>query len=159
MKPSKPNFPGFVNLSPSVPDKLVNIQINDAYKFDIKPRLGSLAIDIYNYEANDKPELREFYDDYILHWWVLLAYKRLVQVHGLNFTQFGITKTRDPQNTFDQASAQEKAVLLKQLQHDIDVLFANLSGVKWVFDNTTYKNPNTNCGSTEYNSSGINAIE
>jgi hypothetical protein len=158
MKPEKSNFSGFVNFSTSIPDALINIHINDAFKFDIKPRLSTLATDIRNYVASDKPQLKGFFDEYVLQWWVLLAYKRFVQVHGLNFTQYGVTKTRDPQNTFDQASAQEKAVVLKQLAHDIDVCYANILGAEWKFDNTTYRKPG-GCGSQVENSSGINAIE
>lgn len=160
MKPTKSDFPAFVNFSLNIEDRLINPHIEDAYKFDVKPKLDSLASDIYAYDQNltTKPELKTFFDDYVLQWWVLLAYKRFIQSHGRNVTQFGYTKTKDPQGTFEQLDPNERSVILKQLEHDYNVCYNYILQKTWTFDTIVYRKPGGNCNPPRGGSYGINAL-
>ena len=158
MKPQKSDFATFVPFPSNIAYNLINPRINDAFKFDIRPRLGTLADDIKAYTGTDKPELQAFYDDFILHWWVLLAYKRFIELHGINITQFGITKTKDPGGTFEQVSRDDRAIMLKQLQSDANTLQTLAFAQTWKFDGTQYRK-STDCGCEGPSSDiGINAI-
>lgn len=158
MKPQKSDFIGIVDLPAVIEDREINMHIEDAYKFDIKPRLSGLASDIYAQGASGRPELRTFYTDFVLEYWVRLAYYRFYEVHGLNVTQFGVTKTKDPQNTFDQAQEKEKAVRLRRMKTDAEVLYTLLLNEEWKFDNVVYRKPGGCSNSSDGTSWGINAI-
>ena len=155
MKPTKSDFPSFIPFSMNIPDNLVNPRIDDAFKFDIRPKLEGLADDIKEYSGTDRPELAAFYKDYVLHWWILLAYKRFLELHGKNITQFGVTKTKDPGGTFDQLTGEERAVMIKQVQSDANTLFTLISSREWKFDNVKYRRRSCSSPSTDF---GINAI-
>ena len=159
MKPLKSDFPNFVQFSLNIEDRLINPHIEDAYKFDVRPQLESLAVDIYNYDGSDttRPQLKAFFQDYILEWWIRLAYKRFIARHGKNVTQFGFTQTKDPGGTFDQVEAADRAVELKQITSDAAVCLNNALQQTWTFDTITYRKPG---GCRERVSSfGINALE
>lgn len=143
MKPTKSDFPTFVQFSMNIEDRLINPHIEDAYKFDVRPQLESLAVDIYNYDGalTTKPELKTFFRDYILEWWVRLAYKRFIALHGKNVTQYGFTQTKDPGGTFDQLEAADRAVILKQITSDAAVCFNYALQQEWKFDTVTYRKP------------------
>ncbi len=160
MKPTKSDFPAFVNFSLNIEDRLINIHIEDAFKYDVRPKLDVLATDIYAYDItlNTKPQLKTFFDDYILQWWILLAYKRFIQNHGRNVTQFGYTKTKDPQGTFDQLDANERVVIMKQLEHDYNVCFNYILQQTWTFDTIVYRKPGGNCSTPKTGGYGINAL-
>jgi hypothetical protein len=159
MKPVKSDFPTFVNFSLNIEDRLINPHIEDAYKYDVRPKLDELAVDIYNYDTvdNDKPELEAFFNNFILQWWVLLAYKRFIQNHGRNVTQFGYTKTSDPQGTFQQLDGDERAVILRQLASDSGVSYNYILQETWTFDSISYRKPG-GCDSSLKGSYGINAL-
>ena len=162
MKPTKADFPQYVQFSLNIEDRLINPHIDDAYKFDVRPQLETLAVDIYNYtstapDPETKPQLKTFYDDYIKEWWIRLAYKRFIAVHGKNVTQFGFTQTKDPNGTFDQLEAADRAVILKQISSDAAVCLNYALQQDWVFDTVTYRKPG---GCRERISTfGINALE
>ncbi len=160
MKPTKSDFPAFVNFSLNIEDRLINPHIEDAYKYDVRPKLDSLAVDIYDYDSTltTKPELKEFFEDFILQWWILLAYKRFIQNHGRNVTQYGYTKTKDPQGTFEQLDPEERAVILRQLASDAGVSYNYILQETWTFDGTTYRKPG-GCSTVSKGSYGINALE
>jgi len=159
MKPAKSDFPQFVQFSLNIEDRLINPHIEDAYKFDVRPQIESLAIDIYNYDltAGDRPELKTFYEAYILEWWVRMAYKRFIAVHGKNVTQYGFTQIKDPGGTFDQLEAADRAVILKQITSDAAVCFNYALQKEWKFDGITYRKPG-GCND-RVTSFGINALE
>jgi len=159
MKPTKSDFPAFVNFSLNIEDRLINPHIEDAYKYDVRPKLDVLAVDIYDYDANltTKPQLKAFFEDFILQWWVLLAYKRFIQNHGRNVTQYGYTKTKDPQGTFDQLDGEERAVILRQLMSDAGVSYNYILQETWTFDGVAYRKPG-GCSTKSGGSYGINAL-
>lgn len=175
MRPTKADFPEFLAFSQNIDDLNIDPHIKDAFKFDIKPKLGaSLANDIYNYstvvdydpadyDQNDyaletRPQLTAFYYDFVLQWWVLLAARRFLQIHGYNITQFGLTKMTD--STFEQMSPAERVIQGKQILADADVLYSYLMVENWTFDGTTYRKPNSDsCTPRSMGSYGISAIE
>ena len=159
MKPKKSDFPDFVNFPLNIEDKYINVHIEDAFKYEVRPKLDTLATDIYAYNGTDKPELEDFFNDYVLQWWILIAYRRFLQVHGRNVTQFGYTKTRDPQGTFDQIDGDERAVILKQLTSDAAVLYNYILQQDWTFDGSTYRKHGGNCKTRPSGGYGINALE
>ncbi len=159
MKPTKADFPAFVQFSLNIEDRLINPHIEDAYKFDVRPQLETLAVDIYNYDSlsGTKPQLKTFYENYIMEWWIRLAYKRFIAVHGKNVTQFGFTQTKDPGGTFDQLEAADRAVILKQITSDAAVLLNYALQQEWIFDTITYRKPG-GCRD-RVSSFGINALQ
>ena len=159
MKPSKSDFHSYVNFPLNIEDKYINPHIEDAYKYEVKPKLDTLATDIYNHDGSGKPELEAFYDDYVLQWWILIAYRRFLQTHGRNVTQFGYTKTKDPQGTFDQLDGEERAVILKQLTSDAAVCYNYILQQDWDFDNSVYRKSGGSCSTRPSEGYGINALE
>jgi hypothetical protein len=160
MKPIKADFPAFVQFSLNIEDRLINPHIEDAYKFDVRPQLESLAVDIYNYASVDpetKPQLKTFFNDYIKEWWIRLSYKRFVAIHGINITQFGITETKDPGGTLEQVDEKKRAIILKQISSDAAVCLNYALQQDWTFDTITYRKPG---GCRERVSTfGINALD
>lgn len=177
MKPTKTDFEQFLLFSQNIPDKNINPRIEEGYKFTIRPRLDVLAVDIYaldavgynslTYVAADytgpRPELVDFYHNFVLHWWILLSMKRFLQSHGFNLTQFGMTKTNDPQGTYVQMSPAERVIQGKQFDSDADVLYTLLitagKDADWTFDEVVYRAPGSDsCRRGGRNEFGISAI-
>lgn len=177
MKPTKADFEQYVTFSQNIPDKNINPRISEAYKFTVKPLLDSLAVDIFNFTdpdfdpltydpdtyTGDRPELVAFYKNFVEHWWIFLSMKRFLANHGFNLTQFGFTKTDDPQGTFTQLSPQERVIQAKQIESDIDVLYSMLltagKEANWTFDEIVYRIPGSdNCKRGNRNEFGISAI-
>lgn len=175
MRPTKADFPNFLAFTQNISDLNIDPHIKDAFKFDIRPKLGtSLANDIYNYstvgdydpadyDENDyaletKPQLTAFYYDFVLQWWVLLATRRFLQIHGYNITQFGLTKMID--STFEQMTPAERSIQAKQIMSDADVLYSDILRETWTFDGVTYRKPGSDsCTTPNRGSFGISAIE
>lgn len=158
MKPQKSDFGTYLTFSLNIKDASINPHIEAAFKFDIKPRLGTLAVDIYNYVGTGRPELKTFYDNFVVQWWVFLATKRFLEIHGHNITQYGYTKLRDPDNTFEPITLQERAIYLKRLDSDADVLYSLLLNEVWTFDSTTYRKPTDDCNPTGIDNFGISPL-
>lgn len=150
MQPLKSDFPTYVQFSTNIEDRLLDFQIKAAYTKDLKIKFGAVMEEIYNadYQTVDdfvtaEPELGAFYRDYILEHWILSAYKRFIAHHGLNVTQFGLTKQSDPDGTFTQSTGDERAIIMRQINHDISIteteVFRKLEDVNWTFDGDTYE--------------------
>lgn len=168
MQPLKTEFPDFVQFSQNIDARLLDFQIKQAYTKDLKPKFGDVLIAIYENADVDlatfitnEPELGTFYRDFVLEYWILVSYKRFIAAHGLNVTQFGLTKTADPEGTFEQATGDERAVMLRQIAHDISVceteIFKKLKEVEWTFDGEVYEIPDAK-RITNKKSFGIHAI-
>lgn len=168
MRPLKSEFQNYVQFTVNIEDRIINYHVEDAFYYEIKPKLGyptdsakDIGLVIYNLATDDitKPELKAFFDNYVKRYWVLLAFKRFLQNHGRNVTQFGYTKLRDPEGTFDQVDGEERAVYLKQLQHDINItetnLFVELNTKRWTFDSFTYGQTSVNPPKKKF---GISAV-
>ena len=151
MKPLKTQFSAFVQWSNNIEDRIINFHIDDAFYYVIRGKLGyqpdrdkDLGLEISNYEptSDDQTELFAFFNGYILRWWVLIAYKRFLENHGRNVTQFGYTTPKDPEGTFDPVDEIGRAVYLRRLQADINVaetdIFLELHKVQWTFDGFQY---------------------
>ncbi len=151
MRPVQYDFIEFFPWSKNIDENEYVTHVSDAYKFDVRPQLDQLALDILNYSDNSgtKPELQAFYNDYVRQWWTFLAFRRFIQIHGRNITQFGYTKTADPEGTFTQVDQIERSVVMKQIQGDAQILFALILQKEWKFDGVTYRKPGGDCSRSE----------
>ncbi len=170
MKPVKSQFSTFVQFTTNIEDRILNFHIDDAFFYVIRGKLGyppdankDLALEILNFDegSDDSPELVTFFNDYILRWWVLIAFKRFLENHGRNVTQFGYTTTRDPEGAFDQVDSLGRATYLRRLQDDINIaetaVFLQLHKVQWTFDGYQYSHESF-CHNVKRKSFGISAI-
>lgn len=168
MQPVKAQFNQFVQFTENIDDRLLDFQIKQAYTKHLLPRFGNLVVAIYNQQDESKfeealPELENFYTDYLLEYWILVAYRRFISQHGINVTQFGLTQTKDPEGTFDQVSEDRRAAVIRQISSDINVcetnIYRRLKDVNWTFDSVVYENPDTeNRKTAPKKTFGINAI-
>ncbi len=157
MKPLKTQFGQFVQWTNNIQDRIINFHIDNAFFYVIRGKLGyppdpdkDLALEIAEFEqgSDDDSELLVFFNGYILRWWVLIAFKRFLENHGRNVTQFGYTTLKDPDGTFDQVDEIGRATYLRQLQTDINVaetaVFLELHKKKWTFDGFQYSHESFN---------------
>jgi len=159
-----------VKFSQNIREDQIEPQIRAAQEYDLEPRLGAellaalLALEPLPVPSEDPeapepepdptPELRAFLPK-VKRYLVLSAYQRFVAQHGLNITQFGMTKTNDPQGTMTALDPQERAIILKQTQSDRNVALAKMTSGPWVFDGTDYSAAKTEDSSK--NNSSIRA--
>jgi hypothetical protein len=131
-----------VKFSGNIPEDQLQPFIYAAQEYDLEPRLGGELYDaILTYaETPDgtRPQLDSFIKREVRRFLVLAAYRRFIATHGMNVTQFGLTKTADPQGTFNQAEASERAVILRQVDADANVALGKMISVTWTFDGVTY---------------------
>lgn len=136
-----------VKFSANIAEDQLAPYVYAAQEYDLEPRLGTdLYGDLIAFAANptaNRPQLQAFLVKEVSRFLVLTAYKRFIAAHGLNVTQFGLTKTADPQGTFNQAEAQERAVILRQVDADANVALGKMLAKPWTFDGVSYgKEPN-----------------
>lgn len=136
-----------VKFSQNIKDDQILPYINAAQDYDLQPRLDpQLYADILTRVSqgqqqgqNNRPELLEFINTKVKRFIVLTAYYRFMASHGINVTQFGVSSTRDPQGTFDQVSAQDRAVVLRQVASDINIALIKLTSEPFIFDGVSYE--------------------
>jgi hypothetical protein len=132
----------FVKFSQNIPEDQINPHIYVAQEYDLAPRIGvQLYEDLESLaETPDpaKPELASFLNGPVKRYLLLISYARFISSHGLNVTQFGLSKTTDPQGTFEQSSAAERAVLIRQASSDASIALAKLTAVPFTFDGVSY---------------------
>lgn len=166
MQPIKTQFKNYVQFTDNIEDRILDFQITQSYTKHLLPRFGDLIETIYDLTSEElaaKPELETFYNDYMLEYWILCAYRRFFSQHGINVTQFGLTRTADPEGTFQAASGDDRAIILRQVSSDINVcetnIYRRLKDVNWTFDGVVYEDPDTeNRKSTPKKSFGIRPI-
>lgn len=132
----------FVKFSQNIREDQVNPYINAAQENELQPRLGAeLYADVLAEVAKvtpTRPQLIAFVNTYVKRFLVLAAYYRFMASHGINITQFGVSKTSDPQNTFDQITPQERAIILRQTDADLNTALLKMMSVNFVFDGVSY---------------------
>lgn len=143
MQISKSDLSVYSQFTTNVEDRMINFHILNARKYDVQPYLTSGLMDAIIALADDSDnELSAFYNDYVKEVWSLAAYIRFLTEHGVNVTQFGLTKPNDPRGTFTQASEQERANILRQNKSDMDVavnqMTDRLKAVNFTFDSVVY---------------------
>ena len=138
-----------VKFSPNVQDDQLQPFIYAAQEYELEPKLGAdLYADILTFAASpnaSRPELSVFLAGKVKRFLVLAAYRRFISAHGMNVTQFGLTKTADPQGTFNQAEASERAVIIRQIDADANVALIKMLQTPFVFDGIPY-NKNEKAG-------------
>ena len=139
----KEDFTGanLVKFSQNISEDQLNIYIQAAQEYDLEPRLGEdLYADILGAELAFplRSELLAFIHKKVKRYLVLISYRRFISAHGLNITQFGLTKTADPQGTFNQAESQERAIITRQIDADANVALLKMTSTDFVFDGISY---------------------
>lgn len=131
-----------VKFSPNIAEDQLLPYIYAAQEYELEPKLGAeLYNDLVSYAEDpdgSRPQLQAFLTKEVSRFLTLTAYRRFIAAHGLNITQFGLTKTSDPQGTFSQAEAQERAVILRQVDADANVALGKMLSKVWCFDGTSY---------------------
>jgi hypothetical protein len=131
-----------VKFSPNIAEDQLAPYVYAAQEYDLEPRLGAdLYGDLVSYAENptaSRPQLQAFLVKEVSRFLVLTAYKRFIAAHGMNVTQFGLTKTNDPQGTFNQAEAAERAVILRQVDADANVAMGKMLSKTFTFDGVNY---------------------
>lgn len=131
-----------VKFSQNILDDQLHPYIYAAQDYDLQPKLGDeLYTALKTIAATPdeaKPQLTAFLNEKVKRFLVLASYRRFIAAHGMNVTQFGLTKTADPQGTFNQAEAQERAVILRQIDADANVALIRMTSVNWTFDGVAY---------------------
>ena len=141
---TKADFTGsnLVKFSQNIAEDQLNLHIQAAQEYDLEPRLGEDLYQAVLGAATASPtptELLAFINKKVKRYLVLASYRRFISAHGLNVTQFGLTKTSDPQGTFSQAEAQERAIITRQIDADSNVALLKMTSNHFVFDGVTYK--------------------
>lgn len=131
-----------VKFSQNILDDQLTPYIYAAQEYDLEPRLGeTLYLDLQGVASGElaRPELQVFLNNKVKRFLVLASYRRFIAAHGMNVTQFGLTKTADPQGTFNQAEAAERAVILRQVDADANVALLKMTSTPYAFDGFTYE--------------------
>jgi hypothetical protein len=151
---TKADFTGanLVKFSQNIQDDQLTPYIYAAQEYDLEPRLGADLYAALQHVADGgnghgpgpgsvNDDLTDFLNDKVKRFLVLAAYRRFIAAHGMNVTQFGLTKTADPQGTFNQAEAAERAVILRQVDADANVALLKMTSTPYVFDGIDYTKP------------------
>lgn len=150
----------YAQIAPNVEGRIITPHITAARNLNLEPSLGNdlmTAIDLSVDDQAGFPETYAFFEMYVKPYWCLTSYVRFLGVAGTNITQFGVTTAADPRNTFQQASDQQRANMLRQAEDDrkvykqrmVDYLERNdftLDNVSYVEEDSlertnTYVNP------------------
>lgn len=133
-----------VKFSQNIADDQINPYVYASQEYDLEPRLGAVLYADAELVAGGtaldppRPELTTFVNGVVKRYLVLMAYSRFISAHGLNITQFGLSKTTDPQGTFEQSSAQDRAIIIRQVTSDANVALARMTSTPYTFDGVTY---------------------
>jgi len=138
----------YAQIPTNIEGRLIDFQISLSRTLDIEPIVTKglmTAVDAGS--VGTTPELIDFYNSFIVPYWCLSAYYRFLSSHGTNITQFGVTVTNDPRNTFNQASEDRRSVILKQVTDDKKVfkqyMTDRLKEVNFTFDSVVFTESNT----------------
>lgn len=131
-----------VKFSQNIREDQINPFIYAAQEYDLEPRLGATLYDaleaIKGAPDPERPELTAFLTGPVSRYLALSAYHRFIAQHGLNVTQFGLTKTADPQGTLEQSSGQERAIIMRQVAADQGVALIKMTSGPFAFDGVAY---------------------
>jgi hypothetical protein len=136
------NASNIVKFSQNIREDQIDPFIIAAQEYDLEPRLGdALYNDILTVLSGEivRPELLAFVNSKVKRYLVLASYYRFISGHGINITQFGVSQTRDPQGTFDQVTAQDRAVVLRQVASDLNVSLIKMTSEPFIFDGVSYE--------------------
>jgi hypothetical protein len=120
---------------------MIDFHIDNSRKLEVEPIVTVALMEAVD-NAVDKPELIAFYDIFIKPYWCLSAYYRFIATHGTNVTQFGVSVARDPKGTFNEATGDQRALILRQVHSDRTVyknyMVEKLKQVNFTFDGVSF---------------------
>jgi hypothetical protein len=139
------NIQAYAQITTNIEDRLIDPSISLSRTFELDSILTKAlmtAVDVAVATPNSAPQLEAFYNEFIIPYWCLCAYHRFLATHGTNVTQFGVTVTRDPRGTFDQASEEQRANILRQVHSDRKVfkqyMTDRLKEMNFTFDGVSF---------------------
>ena len=151
----------YAQIAPNVEGRIITPHIKAARDLNLEPSLGAdlmTAIDLSIDDQAGFPETYSFFETYVKPYWCLTAYVRFLGVHGTNITQFGVTTPVDPRGTFNQATDQQRANMLRQAEDDRKVykqrMVDYLERNDFTLDNVSYDEED----SLERNNTYVNPI-
>ena len=148
----------YAQITLNVEARLIDHHISLSRTIDLEPIVTKalmVAVDVAVAEETiTKPELVDFYNNYIVPYWCLSAYNRFLASHGTNVTQFGLTVTQDNRGTFVQADEERRAVIMRQSNDDRKVfktyMTDYLKSVEFTFDDVVFDESDTIDNRTNY---------
>jgi hypothetical protein len=144
------NIQAYAQITTNIEGRLIDPSISLSRTFELDSILTKAlmtAVDVAVATPNSAPQLEAFYNEFIIPYWCLCAYHRFLATHGTNVTQFGVTVTRDPRGTFDQASEEQRANILRQVHSDRKVfkqyMTDRLKEMNFTFDGVSFAESKT----------------
>ncbi|MEJ8803123.1 DUF6712 family protein [Pontibacter sp. H249] len=118
---TKEDFLKHVPLSKNLSEGKLTPYIQDALLMDVKPLLGDLYT---KWQDGTQPFMGSAEDgmeevDLVKAVWVFNAYVRFLPFHGISVTSSGITKSKDTEGTYEQASHQERQQVIASYRSKI----------------------------------------
>ena len=147
---NKDDFSGIVKWSSNISERDVNFYCVEAQKFDTyhimpiaKVSGNNIVLDIETAIQESpitKPELVNFYNEYVKPFIVCKAYERLLLLHGRNVTQFGLRVNNE--ETSNEISDKARGEWIEQTAHKANVymndMFAKMKEANFTFDGVVY---------------------
>lgn len=144
------NIQQYAQIPTNIEGRLIDFQISKSRTLDVEPTVTKAlmtAVDAAVASTGTKPELEAFYNNFIVPYWCHSAYHRFMSSHGTNVTQFGVTVTNDPRGTFNQASTEQRAIILREIYDDKKVyrqfMIDRLKEVNFTFDGVSFSESKT----------------
>jgi len=143
MQLTKANLAVYSQFTTNITDRMIDPHILNARKYDVQPYLTADMVTAILALADDADnELATFYNDYVKEVWALATYIRFMVEHGINVTQFGVTKPTDPRATYTQVGEVERANILRMKRADMAVAVSEMTDrlkkVLFTFDSVIY---------------------
>lgn len=147
----KDDFGTYVKWSDNIPAANVDFHCKDAQNFDAYPimpiavvSLNNIVLDVEN-AINEspvtRPELLEWFTDYLKPFLVCKAYARFLLWQGRNITQFGIVVNQEETST--EATDKARAEMIADTEHKCNVYLARLTkalkDADYTYDSIVYE--------------------
>jgi hypothetical protein len=136
----------YAQITGNIETRLIDFQVGAVRELLIEPTLGSAlltAIDNAVANTGTLPETEAFFNTQVKPYWCLATYVRFMGIHGVTVTQFGVQVASDPRGTFNQASDQQRANILRQAEADARVykqkMLDYLESVSYTLDGVTFQ--------------------
>lgn len=154
----KDDFGAVVKFSDNIRASDVDFHCKDAQNFDAYPimpiavvSLNNIVLDVetaINESPVARPELLEWFTDYLKPFLVCKAYARLLLWQGRNITQFGLRVNNEETST--EVTDKNRSELIADTEHKCNVYLARLTSAlkeaDFTYDSIVY---DFNCSSTK----------
>lgn len=139
------NIQSYAQITTNVESRMIDFHIEAVRKLELDEKLGTALMAVIDNAFDNSgtlPETEAFFNNYVVPYWSLSTYLRFLATHGVNVTQFGVTIPNDPRGTFNQASEDQRANMLRQAESDKRIydrkMTDYLESVGFVLDGVTF---------------------